>query len=430
MAETVIQIKRSTTDAVPANVVFGELAYTTNGNVVYIGNEANTALAIGGARTPGVLTANQALVVNSSGFIDNINTDILTVSNAASIGGSLTVGGISIGGAANIAGDINVQNVHATNITVSNTLTVNGDIVLRGSSLQLGDGGDVISLGATVNSHVVPTANDTFDLGSTTSFWRKLFVDEIQQPNDAPITRKLDILWKKVGFNKVSTDYAALKKQTDETINTDLIVKPTEIWNQVSSIPGSKPGSNTSVVEVYTDLECVEDNTSTAKRTWKTNLTNWIPPRFGITYQIDVYVDTAGSTNATANGTQLTINGSNDDGWYFDYQSGVIHFIGSNLPAALSNTSSVFITGARYIGTMGFNGTVLTNGTLINATITSLSSPLSVADGGTGVSSFTANTLLAAANSSTLGFKTGSNGQVMIVLDNDVNFSDLDGGTY
>ena len=51
-------------------------------------------------------------------------------------------------------------------------------------------------------------------------------------------------------------------------------------------------------------------------------------------------------------------------------------------------------------------------------------------DGGTGVSSFTANSLLAAANTSAMTFKTGSNGQVMFVTDNDVEFGDLDGGTY
>ena len=70
MANSVIQIKRSTTDAVPANVVFGELAYTANGKVLYIGDETNTAIAIAGNRTPGVLTANQAIVVDENSIID------------------------------------------------------------------------------------------------------------------------------------------------------------------------------------------------------------------------------------------------------------------------------------------------------------------------------------------------------------------------
>ena len=146
MADALIRIKRSQTDAVPGNVVFGELAFTTNGDILFIGNEANTAIAIGGQRFPGVLTANQAIVVNSSSYVDILNTVDLLVSNSANIE-SVTVNTGTI------------TTLSATDISVSNTLTVNGDIILRGDSLQLGDGGDVISLQATVNTSIVPTDN-------------------------------------------------------------------------------------------------------------------------------------------------------------------------------------------------------------------------------------------------------------------------------
>lgn len=78
MSETILQIKRSTTTAVPANLQPGELAYTSNGQVLWIGSPegSNTAnvIAIGGERTPGVLTANQALVANNSAWINNVQT--------------------------------------------------------------------------------------------------------------------------------------------------------------------------------------------------------------------------------------------------------------------------------------------------------------------------------------------------------------------
>jgi hypothetical protein len=68
-----IQIKRSTTTANPTSLANGEFAYSSNGNVLFIG--ANGAVeAIGGKRTPGTLTANQALVANSSSGIDKIVT--------------------------------------------------------------------------------------------------------------------------------------------------------------------------------------------------------------------------------------------------------------------------------------------------------------------------------------------------------------------
>ena len=68
-----IQIKRSTSTASPTSLANGEFAYSSNGNVLFIG--ANGAVeAIGGKRTPGTLTANQALVANSSSGIDKIVT--------------------------------------------------------------------------------------------------------------------------------------------------------------------------------------------------------------------------------------------------------------------------------------------------------------------------------------------------------------------
>lgn len=78
MSETILQIKRSTTTSVPANLQPGELAYTSNGQVLFVGSPegSNTAnvIAIAGERFPGVLTANQALVSNTSAWIDNIQT--------------------------------------------------------------------------------------------------------------------------------------------------------------------------------------------------------------------------------------------------------------------------------------------------------------------------------------------------------------------
>ena len=244
-------------------------------------------------------------------------------------------------------------------------------------------------------------------------------------------TQKVDLLWKKIGFSKVKTDTNANKKAPNESIVSEFIIKPSTIWTDAGSIPSTQPGANTGPLIIYTEQATTEDVTSTARRTWKSNITNWVPSSFGATYQLKVYVDTAGSGNPASNGTQLFETGSgNNDEWYFDYQSGVLHFIGTNLPSGVTAGKGIFISGAKYNGNTGFSGASLSNANLVNATITSLSAPLEVKDGGTGVTSFTANAVLASANSSTMDFKTGSNGQVMIVTDNDVDFGDLDGGTY
>ena len=82
MANTVFQIKRSVNTRTPTALNFGEMAYTVNGDILWIGQEAaNTAnvLAIGGKRNPGVLTANQAIVVNGNSWINELKTAKITI---------------------------------------------------------------------------------------------------------------------------------------------------------------------------------------------------------------------------------------------------------------------------------------------------------------------------------------------------------------
>ena len=142
-----------------------------------------------------------------------------------------------------------------------------------------------------------------------------------------------------------------------------------------------------------------------------------------------MYVDSAGSGNPASNGTQLFETGSgNDDEWYFDYQSGTLNFIGSNLPSGVSDGKSIFVSGARYQGNTFATG--IKDVTLYNATIDSLASPLKTSDGGTGLNTFTAKGVFYASNTSTMAQATGSNGQVLQISSGDPAFDDLDGGTY
>ena len=243
-------------------------------------------------------------------------------------------------------------------------------------------------------------------------------------------TQKVDLLWKKVGFSKTKTDTNANKKAPNEAIVSDLIIKPAEVWSDVGSIPSTIPGSNTSILRIYTELETTEDGTATNNRTWKTGTTNWVPPKFGATYQLKVYVDSAGSSNPASNGTQLFETGSgNDDEWYFDYQSGTLNFIGTNLPSGVSDGKSIFVSGAKYQGNTFATG--IKDVTLYNATIDSLASPLKTSDGGTGLNTFTTNGVFYASNSSTMAQVTGTEGKVLQAGSGGTpEFDDLDGGTY
>tara|TARA_Y100001970_G_scaffold246889_1_gene315179 strand:- start:446 stop:3817 length:3372 start_codon:yes stop_codon:yes gene_type:complete len=296
-----IQIKRSQSVNAFANIVFGELAFTTNGDVLVVGDSTNgVSIPIAGRRTPGTLSANQAIVVNSTSWVDNLKSVDLSISNTATVnnlvvstsfdpgndaiqdtkfqgfkktltvsggkyvtdgtsqqvltltpgvkyyfdqsdntndthilkfsetsdgthggGSAYTTGVTSVGtpgtaGAyttvkleadaptrlfyfcsahSGMGGTVRVHEpqviasnstvmtitgtLHANDLSISNNLTVNGDLILRGSSIQLGDGGDVISLGATVNTSIIPSDNVTYDLGSSAKQYRQVYANQM-----------------------------------------------------------------------------------------------------------------------------------------------------------------------------------------------------------------------------------------------------------
>mgnify|MGYP006078254917 FL=1 len=193
-------------------------------------------------------------------------------------------------------------------------------------------------------------------------------------------SKKVDYLWKKLGYGATKTDTNAAKKAPNEAISSPLLLRGDKVWQQASDIPAVMPGSNTAVVTVYLTTapdECTVDGSATANRTWKTGLTDWIPPEIGSTYQLKVYAHTSGNAGTAASGgTQLYATGSgNDDEWFFDYQSGVIHFIGANLPDGVNfSGKSIYVSGARYTGTFGVGGASSSLGN-ITAEDTTLSTP-------------------------------------------------------
>ena len=177
--------------------------------------------------------------------------------------------------------------------------------------------------------------------------------------------QKIDLLWKKIGFGKAKTDTNSNKKAPNEPNASSLIIKDSDIWNQSSSITSTIPSANSSIANVYLDsvsgaLQTTEDGASSDNRTWSTGTTNWIAPSFGATYQLKVYAAASGTANPQTNGEQLFETGSgNDDEWYFDYQSGILNFIGSNLPSAIGTATGnvIYVAGAVYVGNTGVTST-------------------------------------------------------------------------
>lgn len=172
-------------------------------------------------------------------------------------------------------------------------------------------------------------------------------------------SQKTDLLYKKL-FGVAKTDLAINKSPSNESIVSPYLNRGDRIWTRASEIP-STASSIEGVVASYqgsSRIQCVADTTSTSISgvypTWKTNLTDWIPPEFGSTYFVKIYVDDSGANNPASTGTQIFDSGISGIGeWFFDYQAGIFHFIGNSIPTVLTTSKVIMVMGYRYIGEIG-----------------------------------------------------------------------------
>jgi hypothetical protein len=174
--------------------------------------------------------------------------------------------------------------------------------------------------------------------------------------------QKVDLLYKKY-FGVAKTDTSGNKGAGNESIPSSVFVRNDKIWYQSQSIPAvaaNVPG----IVRPWLSTERIAlsaDNTTTPVSnvfpTWKANLINWIPPEFGATYAVKIYAENGGNVDPSGN-TSLSDSGIGGVGeWNFDYQSGVLNFIGGTIPAvltgSLNQTKVLYLTGYQYIGAVG-----------------------------------------------------------------------------
>jgi hypothetical protein len=154
-----------------------------------------------------------------------------------------------------------------------------------------------------------------------------------------------DFTFKKL-FNKRTT--SSTKRAYEEIGDYTLNVHADEIWAE--PIPGTPPGSTTSVVEKQTLLSLTQDTTVSGMQSWYATdgggnrLKDWISDKFDgdplSTYSINLYDQDDNVIPAT-----------DSTNWLFDYQTGVLVLQNSH-PTA----TGYKISGYRYIGLKGVAG--------------------------------------------------------------------------
>lgn len=204
------------------------------------------------------------------------------------------------------------------------------------------------------------------------------------------LAQYVDLLFKKLqGVAKTAN--ATVKGASNESIASPPLLRGDIIWMDSDQIP-STAQAVANITQAYTGanaVQCVADTTvppvGGVRPTWLTNLTYWIPQEFGATWLPKIYVDNPGAANAEATGTQIFSAGISGTGeYYFDTQAGVLNFIGETIPASLTSGKVVYVSGYRYVGTVGINSgsgnvdlanlrvsntTITTDGTIGNITL-------------------------------------------------------------
>lgn len=213
----------------------------------------------------------------------------------------------------------------------------------------------------------------------------------------------VDLLFKQA-FGVTKTDTATNKSPSNESIPSPLLIRGDTLWSEANQIP-STAAAVAGIVQAYTGVTAVQTTADITTvpiggiyPTWETGLTYWIPSEFGATYTAQIWVDSPGVANPTVTGTQIFAAGSGGTGqYYFNYQSGVLNFIGETIPAPLTSGKVLYVVGYRYIGKIGAtdlgSNTTIGNLSFIDTTISSLNSdPVEIHGGLIVVGNINANT--------------------------------------
>lgn len=445
-----IQIKRSRNTSAPASLADGELAYTANGDVLYIGSNT-TLVAIGGKRNPGFLTANQALVVNATSYIDAIKVANATIDKiyangsfgtanqylaSNSTGGSYWAPSItSLDGLSDVVvsipstgqvlisnssgqfrnvslyGDITLNANGLVSITAGNGITSNstGVHVVAGTGVISNSTGVHIGQPVGITDNVIfndVTVNGNTTIGNTTSdtvvVTAKLSSDIIPSANVTYSLGNNTLRFLEIHAQNTHSEYMYVDK--DVSISGNLVVS------------GALVTINVATISVTDSLIQLASNNTTA---------DTLDIGFYGNYQVDggnhehtgLFRDATTDTYKLFKGltvapqTTIDINGAGYT------QATLESYLASG--GLISNSTAVTLTA---------NSTVAVN---MTANSLSLSTALPGSSGGTGLSSYTTEDILVA--NSTNGFRKlalGSEGHVLQSNGTAVIYSTMDGGVF
>ena len=435
-----IQIKRSLTTAGAPALANGELAFTANGDHLFIGSNSEV-FTIAGKFNPGVLTANQALVANGTSFIDAIKVANATITKIFANGAHGTDGQVltsnSTGGvffaapgsaATSLDGltDVAVSGVSAGQILVANAagtfrnVSLSGDITVDASGV-VSIAADSVALGTDTTGNYVATITAGNGISGSSSTEGGAATIAVVANNGLASNSS--------GVFVIAGTNGGLVSNTTGvfiTPGSGLVANSTGLHvNSALSITDLSLSGNLTVLGTLTTIDT-------------TNLTVQ-----------DSLIELANG-NATTDILDIGLygqygsSGAKFTGLFRDATDGVYKlFAGSNTePTTTVDTAAVGYTTATLQAFLTSGGLVsnathvaITANSTVNVSITAntltLSTPLAVGSGGLGINSITSGAILVgnAAGAVTV-LVANTSGKVLQSNGTSVIYDTLDGGTF
>ena len=309
------------------NYITANTTLTANLNIsganVYINGSGVANVYVKGNITT---TGNTALGDDLS-VAGNVNVTDTTDSSSNTTGSIVTAGGIGVKKNVRVGGNLTVHgNIHA-----------NGNITADGGTVTLGDSAsDTVEFNADLGSHLIPSADSTYDLGTNSDRYRHIYVD------DATLTGNVTLAGDLAATRNVS---AAFGNFTDNVkIATDKSLQLRDATEFIKSNADGEItiGSATKVTVTTTSLN-TSANTTLAGQTANVTANLFISGANSI----------ISSANTTLSGTKTTVSGTS-----------LVVTANTTLPGFTSNTILIATSANTNLGgSVNVSGNVEMSGT-------------------------------------------------------------------
>jgi len=309
----------------------------------------NNTLSVSGITT----LQNQLNVVGITTLQDRLNvggattlSDTLRVDGSTNLDNNLYVSGLStFSGITTVITDLNV----GRNFQVAGVSTFVGNVTFQGGTINLGDSNtDNVVFTADVNSDIIPNLDNTYDLGSATQKWKKLYVglasfDDLYVSGVSTfvgITTNLSTIFaKQINVAGIATFQNQLNVNGSTNLNSTLdVVGVTTLQNQLNVDGPTNLNSTLDVVGVTTLQNQLNVN-------GPTNLNSTLDVVGVTTLQDELYVGGPSTFNDTVelNSSLIDINNSTASG-KFDYRLASVGTGVSWRPPGVQTKRAIWVT--------------------------------------------------------------------------------------